>query len=155
MQKCHAKVWVWKITNFQDKVPKNTFYCQVYIWNFKVLFNLFTLVIPAWNKHIHLNRLYISIVNVWWWWDVMCASKTQPLAWGDTCHVGTHMAGPTGVPSSQVSLYNYEKSDTYHIYGVWVNSNVKVFNKNRHFTHGKMLIFSLKCTPETHKLYCG
>ena len=36
----------------------------------------------------------------------MSTSKPGPLAWGDTCHVGTHVADPSGVPSSQLSLYN-------------------------------------------------
>ena len=35
----------------------------------------------------------------------MFTSKTGPLAWGDTCHVGTHMVSPSGVLSTQVSLY--------------------------------------------------
>ena len=59
------------------------------------------------KKHIHLNTLYKSIINVWWCSGVMCTSKTGPLAWGDTCHVGTHSAGPSGVLSSQVSLYSH------------------------------------------------
>ena len=54
----------------------------------KVLLNWFKIVIPVWNT------LYKSTVNVWCS-DVMSTSKTGPLAWGDTCHVGTHTACPS------------------------------------------------------------
>ena len=33
--------------------------------------------------------------------------------------------------------YDYAKSDLYHIYGVWVNPNIKASNKPRHLTYEK------------------
>ena len=82
----------------------------VHVHTFKVLFNLFNFVIYARNKHTPLNTLYEPILVRWWRSDVMWASKTGPLAWEDTCHEGTRMVGPNGVPSSQVSLYIYNLS---------------------------------------------
>ena len=87
MQRCCTVVRVWKVANFQDQVQKRviftaSFYKHEYVHNFKVLFNLFKFVTSVWNKHIHLNRLYQSIVNVWWSSEVMCISKTGSLAWG-------------------------------------------------------------------------
>ena len=81
----------------QDFTAKFT-YVQVYVHTFTVLSNLLKFVISAWNKHIHVNRLYQSIVNVWWCSGVMCTSTTGPLIGGD--------ASLSGVPLSQVSLYN-------------------------------------------------
>ena len=57
-------------------------------------------------RNIHFNTLYLSVVNVWWCSEVMSTSKTGPLAWGNTCHVETHMACPSCVPSSEISLYH-------------------------------------------------
>ena len=42
-----------------------------------------------------------------------------------------------------------------HSHGVWENTNVKVFDTPWHLVHQKVLIISLECTPESHKLYCA
>ena len=86
----------------------------------------FRFVVSAWNKHIHLNTLYKSVVNIWWCSDVMCTSKTGPLALVDTCRVGTHLASPNGVLSSQVSLYMYllllKWGDIWGFWGLFIVS---------------------------------
>ena len=110
------------MANFQDQSFTAKFICiHEFIHTVKVLFKLFKCVKSAWNKHIHFSTLYTSKVNVWWCSDVMCDSKTGPLAWGDTCHVGTHMTGPNGVPSSQVSLYSQSNKESPPVNAVgWV-----------------------------------
>ena len=51
--------------------------------------------------------------------------------------------------------HHHAKFDIYHIYGVWANPNIKVFNNPRHLTNEKHGIISLKYTPESHKSYCA
>ena len=51
--------------------------------------------------------------------------------------------------------YHHANFDIYHIYSVWENPNVKVFDKLRHLTEKKtLLIISLEYTSELHWSYC-
>ena len=124
MQRCHAKVWVWKIANFQDHD------CTAQLrYVHASVHTLFIFVISSSNKHI----LYESVVSVWWCLDMICDFKSRPLARGDTCLIGTHIAGPSGALASQVSLYyHHAKFNIYHVYCVQDNCNV--FDKYKHFT---------------------
>ena len=51
--------------------------------------------------------------------------------------------------------YQHAKFEIPHIYSVWVNPNVKVFDKPRQMTNEKHVIISLEDTPESYKAYCA
>ena len=46
-------------------------------------------------------------------------------------------------------LYHHSHFDIYHIYGVWADPNVNVFDKLRHLTDQKHAIIFLECTSES------
>ena len=46
-------------------------------------------------------------------------------------------------------LYHRAQFDIYHIYGVWVNPNVKAFDKPRHLIDQKHAIIFFECTSES------
>ena len=55
---------------------------------------------------------------------------------------------------AQWVIPSWKRFDSYHIYGIWVNPDVKVFDKPRYLTNKNMLIISLKYTPVTQITLC-